>query len=232
MKKSWPFWFSALCGILAMVLRAALFAFCIDEKGLIAASCLPSAIWAVAAAALVGGVSGFLHKQSAFPEASSSAAAAGSLLFAVGLVISGLLTPHRGIDFLRPFLLPLSAAAGLTAAYGGLCRLQKKAQSIWCYAPAIVYLIVFMVYRYRVWSARPQLMEHAFDVLSCVSLTLTLYWHCAATCDLGNEKKKEVYSLLCLFFSVAALGHTEALWLYLTAALWLVTNTCVKKDAP
>lgn len=230
MKKAKFFWFAVLGGILEMVLSAVLFAFFLDEKGLIIPSPLPALIWTIAAAAVIGGICASGRNVDIFPACSHRAAAVGSFLLAVGLILSGLFAPQKGINFLRLLLLPLSVAAGLAMAYSGLCRLRGKGISLWCYAPTAIYLIVFMVHRYRVWSARPQLMAHVFDVLACASLILAVYWHCAESCGIGSSKKMGLYTFTALFFCLAALGHGEAPWLYLTAAIWLITNTCVKKE--
>lgn len=224
------FWLAVLGGVLEMALCTVLFAFFLDEKGLIVPSVLPALIGMIALAVVISGIYGSARIGQIFPQCSGKTAAFGSFLFAVGLILSGLLVPQKGIDFLRPLLLPLSAAAGLTMAYSGLCQVQGRAPSLRCYAPTALYLIAFMIHRYRIWSARPQLMEHVFDVLACVSLILAVYWHCAEGCGIGSSKKMGLYSFTALFFCIAALGHGEAPWLYLTATVWLVTNACVKKE--
>lgn len=229
MKKYLPFCLAVCAGITEAILRTVLFSAYVDGKGLIVSSPVSALIWAVAAAAAAGCL--LFGAKAEFPAASTVTAAAGSFLMALGLIVSGLALPRRGLEVLRPLLLPLAVAAGLALMYSGICRLQRKPIPLWCYAPGTVYLVLYMVNRYRNWSAQPQLMAHSFDMLACASLILAFYWHCAQTCGLGDEKKQKRFSLLALFFALAALGHGEMPVLYLAGAVWLMTNTRLKHSS-
>lgn len=144
--------------------------------------------------------------------------------FAGGILLCALLCPKGGLPALENLILPLGILGSLGMLYCAVCHLAGRKTHFAGYIPALVFLLMFMIFRYRIWSARPQLMDYSFDMLACTSLALSLYWRIADGVGMGRTKPKTFFSLCTIFFGLTAMAHGESPVLYLTGAMFALTS--------
>lgn len=217
-------------GIAAMLLRTALFLLGEDAKGLlIPGHPLALLVWAVTAAAVVVTALS-VQKLDGSPKyadnfSSSTAAAIGAFVLAGGIavsVISGWYT------FLR--LEMIRNVCGLLAipalVWVGLCRREGKRPFFLFHALVCLYLTLFAVSHYQTWSSRPQLQDYFFTMAGSILLTLFAYYQTAFDVGTGKRRMQLATGLLAAFFCIAALAGGEDMPLYLSGAIWALTNLC------
>ncbi len=211
-------------GLAGFTLRNFLYRGYLEESGLLRGSSLSMALFGLAVAAVaVFAVSVFGRdlRPVAVPRALT---AVGEGVFALSLVTSAICLPEGSLAVLEPLVLPLGAVAAAALFYGAICTWRRGETPFLPYAVTTVYLCVYMLARYRMWSARPQIMDFAFDMLACVSITLTAYHRCDSLCNAGKRKAVYFYSLCALTACMTALAWGEAPWLYIGGALFAATS--------
>ena len=217
-------------GLLTCVIRVALLTLGRDGKGLLTVwhplNVLAWAVTAVAVALVILGVwklDGSRKYEHNF--APSLAAALGCCLLAGGIaasVVSGLgsWTRMTGICSLCGLLtVPALALAGLN-------RKQGKRPFFGFHAIVWLYLALCAVSRYQIWSSRPQMQNWFFNMAALLMLTVFAYYQTAFDENMGNRRMLLGSGLLAAFFCVAAMANGEDVLLYLTGAVWAVTNLC------
>lgn len=217
-------------GGLALVLRLALFTLGRDEKGLlISGHPLDILTWVVTAAAAalilasVPGQKGSNRYTDNF--APSTAAAIGCFALAGGILLSVLsgwaLWPR--LELLRNIsgLLAIPALILL-----GLSRWQGKHPFFLLHTAVCLYLTLYAVSHYQVWSSRPQLQNYFFTMAAIVALILFAYYQTAFDAGMGNRRMQLAMGLACVFFCSAAIAGREDAALYLSGAVWALTNLC------
>lgn len=215
---------AVVLGFAGFTLRGLLYRNYLEAGGLLHASTLSAALFVLAAAAVVlfaVGVYGRGLRPVAVP---GIVAAAGEGVFALSLAASACLIPEGSLAVLQPVILPLGAVAATALFYGSICTARRGETPFFAYALTVLYLCVYMLARYRIWSARPQIMDFAFDMLACVAITLTAYHRCDSLCNAGRRKAVYFYSLCALAACMTALARGEAPWLYTGGAFFAATS--------
>ena len=218
-------------GMAAFGLRAALYAFAVDVKGLLVSGHpLTCALWAVVAAGAafilwnVRSQKGSSTYEDNFSP--SNDAAIGSGLMALGLLmtVTGQPTAASGtLGLLWKILGILSIPA---VALSGVSRYRGKCPFFGFHALLCVFLLIHMVSRYQEWSGNPQLQDYVFELLATVALTLFSY-HCAAfETDMGSRRMQLATGLLAVLLCPAALAGSESGWLYIYGTVWAFSNLC------
>lgn len=223
-----------LPGLAAMGLRAALYAFATDEKGLlIPRHPLEILLWILTAGTAAFLVfQAWLHRGSRkfaanFPA--STAAAVGCGCFAAGILVTVLLNRHAQFndEFARN-IAGLLAVPSLTAV--AICRHRGKRPVFVFHSVVCLFLVLYTISRYPDWSSLPQLQDSFFCLMSCVLLLLFGYHQTAFDVGMGSRRRTLGYGLLAVFVCLAAVPHSPDPLLFLTGAVWAATNLCSLKS--
>lgn len=228
--------FAIACGTAAFGLRKCLYAFAVDQRGLlISGHPLTLALWAVvilASAFLLWNVRK-MGGSNVYEDnfAPSSLAALGHRLLAAGLLVTVLKgTSAAGtVAVLWTILGFLSAPA---AAWAAISRKKGEKPFFGTHAVLCLFLLVHMVSRYQVWSGDPQLQNYIFQLLACVALTLFSYYCAAFEADMGSRRMQLATGLLAVLLCTVALSGTEYRSLYLCGLIWAATNLCAAEVKP
>lgn len=144
---------------------------------------------------------------------------------AVGILIAAImeLANANGALSIAAFVLGLLAAGCL--GYVGLCRYKEICPSFLFYAVITVFFMLFAVCQCRGWGSEPQLMEYFFQLLCCVFLMLTGYYHTVLTSQKGSRRWFIFCSQAAVFFSCISLAGSHKLF-YICMAAWLALDIC------
>lgn len=211
-------------GVAGFILRFTLYARFVDGKGLLMPTALSWILWLLTAAWIAAAAVIAFRAKLTLPAMPSGMREGAPNAFALGILLSvTALAPKGGIAVLRPVLLILGIAAAAGLLISSLRSRQGQQGSFLVHALPVVFMALYMISRYRVWSARPQIMDHAFDMLACVSILLSLYWRCAREGGLGNRRRQTFYSLCAAFLCITAMAHGEAPLLYFCGGMYALT---------
>lgn len=224
MKQHHVLFAAGAAGVAGFILRFTLYARFVDGKGLLMPTALTWILWLLTAAWIAAAAVIAFRSKLTLPAMPSGMQTGTPIAFALGILLSVTVrSPKGGIDALHPVLLIL----GIVSAAGFLLTALRPRQGIngrfLVHALAVVFMALYMISRYRVWSARPQIMDHAFDMLACVSILLSLYWRCARESGQENPGRQTFYSLCAVFLCITAMAHGEAPLLYLSGGMYAMT---------
>lgn len=224
-----PFWAAALGG-LALLLRLGFSLLGRDDKGLLMSGHpLNILVWGCTAAAAllvflsVWPLDGSCRYGDNFSP--STPAAIGAFALAGGIavsVISGWNFYSR-LELIRGICGLVAIPALILAA---LIRWQGKRPNFLFHAVVCVYLTLFAVSHYPVWSSRPQLQDYIFSTAASLLLALFAYYQTAFDVGMGKRRMQLGSGLLAAFFCLAAVAGGEDVLFYLGGAAWTLTNLC------
>ena len=215
-------------GLLAMALRALLYATAIDRKGLLMAGhwttwsiLILSALTLGAIWLMTREIQGPADYSDCFPA--SCLQGAGSLLMAGAILQRAFslctLTGDR-LDL-------ISALAGFAAALGllivGVCRMIPKKPGFLCHSAVSIFFALQLVSQYRRWSADPQLMDYGFYLAAFICLMLTAYFLAGFEADMPNHRGLVITSMAAAFFCCLALPESGEAALLIPCAFWAFT---------
>jgi len=218
-----------LCaGLLGAELRMVLYATAIDRKGL-----LIDGHWAATAVLvltfLVLGMLVFCCRRIRGPQdyrdsyPASLIPALGSLICALGFLVTGLRDLKEvtlSLDRIAAWLSILSAAA---LVYAALCRALGKRPFFGAHALVCITFALRMVCQYRLWSSDPQLQDYVFYMLSHVGLMLTAYHLSAFDAGLGHHRTLWFLGLASTYLSLLSVYGCKNRLFMLCCALWALT---------
>lgn len=221
------------CAIVAYIARTFLFA---DAIGGDESAFLPVGSWSdvlswvmVAVAVVISGL-GILNLKKKnkylynFPR--SNLAAIGMLLAGLGFCITSAVDLYAGADdvSLTSAILGFPAAISLwVLAYG---RMKGRRFPLVLHGIICLYLMLHLVSHYRLWSSYPQLQSYAFELMAIVFVMLACYHRAAFDADQGKCRAYTFFTLLALFFCVAALPGCENPAFFLGCAAWMYFTPC------
>lgn len=223
MKKYDTLIFAAVAGVAGFLLRSRMYGLYLDEKGLLIPNGLSTALWGLTAAVIVLAAAFVRFGNRTLPMVPWPLHGAGSILFGLAMVTAAVFLPQNSLSQLRSVVLFLGAAAGTAMFLGGLMQLWGKPVPYVSRLLSVMFCMVYMICCYRGWSARPQIMDHAFDMLACVSLTLTAYRLCAESAGMAAPKKKTFFSLCTIFLCMTACAVGQCVPLYLGGVCFALT---------
>lgn len=212
-------------GILGLVLRSALYATGIDDRGLLEPLhpagllvLLLSAAAAVALALTTRSLSGPENYRDAFP---------GSLIAGLGYLPAGVMTVVTAVSeragqapCLGMLALVLGIAAGASLLEMGRCRMVGK-RPHWLLPTAVCVFFTFRtVCRYRLWSSHPQLMDYCFYLGAHIALMLLSYYHAAFAAGMTKHRPLWITGLAAVYLCLLALPRAEDWPLLVSWGLW------------
>lgn len=230
--------FAALAsGALALVLRWALYALAVDEKGLLpVVHPLEALLWVLTAAAAaflifrVRKLDGSNRYTDNFGP--SLPALAGAWAMAAG-ILATVLTADAAYASPMSLLWKVTGFLSVPAlVLTGLARKQGKRPLFLFHFVVCVHFALHMVSRYQSWSGNPQLQDYFYSLFGIVLLMLFAFYQAAFDVGSGKRRMQLAIGLLAAYCCLAALAHTECPALYLGGGVWTLTGLCTQSPVP
>lgn len=216
-------------GGIGLALRYFLYAFGMDEKGLLLRNhplhilCILLTLGYTAfAAATVWKRDGSNNYKENFPANQGSFAPA--ILAACG-ILTAVLTAE-GRDTLTTLWRVLGILSAPALVFTGWCRIQGKRPSYLLHTVLCLFYATHLICRYRVWSGDPQLADYLWQLFACVFLTLTSYQHAAFDAGIGRRRMQLFCSLMAGYMGILSTVASDFPLLYLTGGCWALVNLC------
>ena len=212
-------------GLLALILRALLYATGIDHSGLIASN-----HWATRSILILSGLvllfllvitrkpEGPTAYKDCFPASFSQGVT--SFFIAVVIALRAISQYTAAGDSLELLASVFGIVTGIAMAVAGICRVIGKRPSFLCHSALAIFFAQQMISQYRAWSADPQLMNYAFYLLAFVCLMLTAYFLAGFEADMGNRRALWFFSMASSFFCLLALPESGDASLLIACAVW------------
>ena len=183
-----------------------------------------TALMIATAVLLTRPLTGKLRYERIFPRSISGAV--GTAVSAVGIAI----TAWGELNAKTDKIIPLSGWIGLLSAlcllYLAWCRYDQRRPHFSARCVVLVYLMMHMLYRYRVWSSDPELLRFFFDLAATVCFVLAVYQRLAIETGISQRKGYLCFSMLAVFFAMTALPGSSDHVLLATMAVWAITDLC------
>lgn len=226
-------WLTLLLGLPAMVCMLLLHSFGVDDRGLfIPGHWTSTVVWvltALMAAALIlylRGLGGKAKYGRMFPD--SPPAALGTLAAGLGVLWSAWTELSAGTTAFDTFSGCLGLAAGASLLWLAWCRFRNQRASFLLWTLVCVFMMLRLMFSYRIWSAQPELLRYCFPLLASVCLTLAFYYRTAFAINLGSRRMYLFFSQMGGFFSLLALANGFDVF-YLGMLLWTLTDLCSQR---
>jgi len=157
-----------------------------------------------------------------FPR--SPVAAAGIFIGAIGMGFSGFTLKITGLlQIFLPVLGVLSAATLLLTAY---CRFKGLRPNCLAHATVVVFLLLRILACCQTWGSEPQLLLYFFHLLACLFLLIASYYRAEMDVQMKDCRRYVFFGQIALFCCCLCLLGEDWLF-YLSAAIWMATDTCV-----
>ena len=224
-------WAIVLSGIIALLLRRQLFLTAVDARGLL----MSHTLWEILLLALTAAVACMLlltlkkDRGSSSYEDNYSASIPAALGHAAAAL--GILVLVRGgnpgmAGVLGRFWQVLGLAAPVCLVLAGAARLFGRKPFFLLHVIPCLFLLVYVVGSYRVWSSEPQMQNYLFALLAALALILFAHYTAAFEAGLGNRKMVLGAGLAAVYLCLAELGWSDEPGLYLGGMLWALTGVC------
>ena len=218
-------------GIVTFSLRLCLFSLGRDQWGLLPEGTIPdilSLVFVAITLALIGLGVWNLREEKEYNQnfPASTIPALGMALAAISFAFSSIM----GFFSQQNSLISLGNALGLLAAAALLVlawfRYQGKQPNMLLHSLVCIYLMVYLISHYQLWSGFPQLQSYAFELLAIVFAMLACYQRAAFDTASGDRRMYSFFSLATLFFSLAALPSCDDPVFFLGCAVWMFFTPC------
>lgn len=158
----------------------------------------------------------------------STPGAIGILGAAVGCLAGGLEIIREQTGIMEILAGALGILSAVALVYLAWCRFRGFRGSflLWCGATA--FLMLRLLFSYRIWSAQPELLRYCFPLLASVSVTLAMYYRTAFSVGFGNRRMYLLFTQLGAFLCLVTLGAGFDLF-YAGMLLWCVLDLCSLK---
>ena len=224
-------WLILSFGILGALLRGLLYATGVDGRGLLVDfhiyHILLGILTVITGVCLVlltrnlkqASKYGFNFPRSIVSAVGSAAAAVGFAVSCVRMFLAG----AQGIAAISAALGLISAVMLGLLAYN---RFRGKQPSSVISMVICVFLMVRLIYCYRLWSADPQLQDYVFALLANVGAMLACYFNAGFAAGEGNRRLHTLLHLASVYCAVVCLPFSDDMIFYLSVAVWMFTDLC------
>lgn len=219
------------CSLLAFLMRLWLFALGEDDRGLLASGSFPDVMsWLLVAVTIallgfachkLGGLNKYSQNFSASPIA-----ALGMALAAVGFVISSVTDLSAQLDSIGLISALLGFLAALCLLLLAWARFQGQHLSILFHGVVCMFLMLYLVSHYRLWSSFPQLQSYAFELMAIVFVMLACYQRAAFDAGKGNRRIYAFCTYAAVFFCITTLPGCDNISFFLGSAVWMFCTPC------
>lgn len=208
-----------------------------DEKGLYPAHHISWTLLLLLSAAvfvglfLLAGHAGKSRSYSAnFPA--STTGAAGYLAAAIGLAVTAPGHFSTGVGWMHTAAGIVGLAAAAMLLLGALFRYRGRIPPFPVLAVPCLYFALRLFCIAYLWRDEPELHRFLMGFFATAVACLASYQLWGFSVGLGNRSASLLWSLLGVYLCLVAIPGSSEWLLYLTVALWLLTNLCPKKSAP
>ena len=220
-------WLTLLAGGIGLALRAWLFSN-VDNQGLLPENHIAGILCFLLLAGILA-VSFWAARKEApsnayrklFPP--SAIAAIGTALAAIGMGFSAFTIEAAG--FLRILVMITGVLGAAALLYTAYCRFIGLRPSCLLHVAFAIYLVFRVMVFCRHWGAETQIQVFFFQLLGSLFLLITGYYRAEADAIMGDYRKYLFFSQAALFCCCLCLVGSDRLF-YLSAALWLIADTC------
>ena len=216
-------------GIAACLLRMWLFAMGTDDRGLLSAGSAPDILsWITVAVTMALLAIGIRKLGGAYEDNSdpSAVAALGTVLTAAAFCIATAMETGVAADSLQTAATVMGFVATAALLLLAWCRFIGSKPNVLLHTAVCIYLMLYLVSHYRLWSSYPQLQTYAFELLAIVFTMLASYQRAAFDGGMGNRRTYVFFSLAALFFSIATLPGSDNPVFFIGCAVWMFFTPC------
>ncbi len=183
-----------------------------------------TAVMIAAAILLTQPLKGKLRYERTFPH--SIAGTVGTAVSAVGIAI----TAWGELNMKSDKIITLSGWMGLLGAvcllYLAWCRYDQRRPLFGPRCVVLVYLMLHMLCRYRIWSSEPELLRLFFDLAATVCFVMATYQRLAIETGIAQRRGYLCFAMLGVFFTMAALPGSSDRMFLVGMAVWAMTDLC------
>ena len=218
-----------LLSVGAGFLRRILYAAALDEKGLLVRNHpIAIALWALVAVGSLlilwatrrcGGKSSY---EDNFGPSTLAVLGHSFMACAVLMMTLQVTFPLPGPLGLIWKVLGFASAAGLV--WAGLYRKLGKLPFFGIYAALCLFLLLYLVSCYQLWSSNPQLQDYVFALLGAMGLMFFGFYTAAMEADCGSYRMRLGAGLAAIYLCLGELARSSCPALYLGGILWVLTD--------
>lgn len=224
-------------GVAALVLRRALYAVAVDEKGLLVSGHpLEILLWIAVfgGTALIAAAVRKLDGSNVYEDnfRPSNLSAVAHFLMGYSILMMVLLDGPAVSGTVGSLWTVLGCVTAPGFVWAGFSRMRGKKPFFLIHAGACLFLLLHIVSHYQSWSGNPQLQDYVFDLLAAAALMLFSYYTALFEADAGKRRMQLVTGLLAVLLCGAGLSGTEFSGLYVSGALWALTDLCSLTPKP
>lgn len=229
--------FAVVAGILGWQLRAQLYIWGIDDKGLMLPhhplALLLLALTAVTMAVLALGVRK-LDGSEAYGDnfAPSTGAAVTHVLAGLAFCLTVLLHRPAMANHLGTAWKVLGLLSGPCFLLAGFSRLKGKQPFFALHMIPCLFLVLHIVNHYQIWSGNPQVQDYVFTLLGTIAAALFAYYTAAFDADTGKRRMHLFTGLAAVYLCLVVIARTEYLLLYAGCLLWIQSDLCTLNPKP
>lgn len=228
---------TAALGGIALVLRKLLYAFTVDEKGLLPMNHpLEIGLGILSAAALLY-ILAIVWKLDGSGEygdnfSASKPAWAGHGLASLGVLATVLLNEPVMPNYLGTIWFVLGIGAWACLFLAGQARLRGKQPFFLLHLVPCLFLVFHIVNHYRMWSGSPQFQNYVFTLFGTMALMFFCFYTAAFDVGSGRRRMHLFMGLSAVYLLIAELALTRYPWLYLGGIAWILTDLCSLTPVP
>ena len=215
----------ATAGIVTLLLRLWMFGTGTDKKGLLVPSHIGSVLsWVVTAATVVAIAVALLLQRRTYAFRPSRLNALGIGMCGLGLIVTAISVFADGKAVLNILAGSLALVAALCAILIAWARLMRMRPHVLLHLPLLLFLLMFLLNRYRVWSAESELQRYFFTLSALVFVLLSAYQRAASEVGLGQRKAGLFFSCAGIYFCLAAVADPGMPLLFAGLGVWLLLD--------
>ena len=163
---------------------------------------------------------------------SSIQGAIGALIAAAAVLVVAIscLTSRQDLPTAAAGIIGIPAAICLAVL--GLFRFQGRQPHFLIPGCVCLFLMMFLICQYRIWSSEPQVQSYCYSLLATVFVMLSCYQSTAFAANFGARRPHAFFHLAALYFCFVSLIGDHMPLFYLAMGAWMLTDLCRLRPLP
>lgn len=227
-------------GVITLLFRLWFLALGVDDRGLLPVGSIPDVLsWVMVALVMAILAAGTWNLKGAnkysYNFSPSDIAGIATALAGISFLITSVTELIVGADSISITSAILGFLAAASLCFLGYCRWKGRRPSMVFHGIVCLYLMLYLISHYRLWSSAPQLQSYGFELLAIVFVMLACYQRAAFDADRGNRRSYAFFSLAALYFSIATLPGCDNYGFFIGCAIWMAATPCrltVRRSVP